>query len=296
MVCRNVLVLTKEEELGARCAEVLRLRGCTCHQMTINADFSTASLIETLTRWWQDVVLCEFRMSPYSAFGVLRDLRAASLSSRIAVAALAYDEERRNEFLWQGGAAYAVLQPGSSDLRDVLDDAWRQLSSYQGSKGRRRNEILDYLRTVTDEAVFRQFIIKFFNELNYREAREAHGTSEAGKDLVFYEQNHLGEKEFVGVQAKIGDIHAKVSRSRNVTALWLQTVEALNSRVRFGGESHFLDKYVVLTSGEFNESARTKMEDFLSPTKYDKRIYLWGREKIADVIVEHAPSLDYFPK
>ena len=298
MALGGVLVLTKEEELGSRCSDVLASKGYACHRMMANDGFSTAALVEKLIRDELELVVCEFRMSPLTALNLLRDLRAASLSSRVAVATLAQnrDDDGRNEFLSEGGAAHVALQPGQLDLPEVIEDALRQVASYRRRKTLRRNEITDYLCSVNDEKLFRRFAVRLFHACNYREVRETHGPDEAGKDLVFYEQNRLGELEYVGVQVKVCDIHASVSRPGNVTTLWLQVVEALNCPARHNGRTNFLDKYVVMTSGQINNHAYAKMDGFLRSTQHTKRIYFWGREKIADVIVEHAPLFNYFPR
>lgn len=289
MAISSVLVLTKEEELGARCTEVLAALGYACYRMTADKSFSMPALLDKLSTGEYQLLLCEFRISPWTALEVLRAVNA--LPSRVAVAAIdqTYDEDRHSTFRGEGGAAYVVLKP---DLQRVIGHVWEQVNGYQGKKVLSRNQIIDFLSTVNnDEALFRRFAIRLFRELKYREVRETHGTGEAGKDIVFYEQNRLGEFEFVAVQVKVGDIHANVARPGNVTALWLQTVEAFNSPLRFGGEEHFLDKLVLMTSGDFTEPARAKLRDFLHCNKYQKRVYMWGREKIAEV-AEFAPSLN----
>jgi CheY-like chemotaxis protein len=288
----GVLVLTKEADFGASCAEVFAAMGYECRSMIADAGFSMAALVDQLATGEQRLVLCESKMPSLTALSVLRAVRA--LPSRVAVAALdvAYDRKAHSAFMGEGGAAYVVLQ---EDLKQVIDDVWLQVNGYQERKGVSRNRIVDFLSALTDEALFRRFAIRLFHELNYREVRETHGVGEAGKDIVFYEQNRLGELEFVAVQVKVGDIHANVARPGNVSALWLQVMEAFTSPVRFGGEEHLLDKLVLLTSGDFTEPARAQLRDFLQANKYQKRVYMWGREKIADLVAEHAPAVELPP-
>jgi hypothetical protein len=312
MAGSGVLVLTKEEELGARCAEILTEMGHDSCRLKADQAFSPTALIETLERGRQQLVFCELKMSPWTALGLLRDLKKASLVPRVAVVALAFDHALHTDFIRLGGAGFAVMDPGYVGLREAINEAWRQVRGWVEPTGGRLNEIVDYLGAANDleltrgrsneivdilgaannEAAFRRFAVRLFRALDYKAVRESHGAGEAGKDLVFYEKNHMGELEFVGVQAKVGNIHANVSRplSRNVTRLWLQTVNAFSTRIAFGGKGHFLDKFVLLTSGDFTEEARTVMRALLDPSKYDKRVYMWGRVEIADLIVDHAPA------
>lgn len=294
MTKEKILVLGKEEDFAKGCMAVLNAQGYSCSYRIVDSQFSLEALIETLTKLnWPRLVVAQFRMSPYSAPALVRDLDKAALPISIEVAALAdYDDDNdRHEFIRAGGAGFDVIDPGGVGLKRVLGNVLDQVASYRRNQGNRRREVVNYLRSITDEAKFRGFAIKLFRELGFCEVRETHGPDERGKDLVFYEKNRMGEIEFVGVQAKVGGLHGNVSRKGNVTAVWLQTVEALNGRVHKGGENHYLDKFVVLTSGEISSSARQKLADFLRPTKYDKRIYFFDQSKIADLVTEHARFL-----
>jgi CheY-like chemotaxis protein len=296
MAGAGIVVVTKEEDLGRHCVELLESAGHRCFRTTAMECSSATMLIEKMAGEVPQLVLCELTMGVLTALTLLRDLRVTASWRAVAVAALSYDGKAQNEFIWEGGAAYVVM--GDRALSELLDDMWRQVRDYEERrerKGGHRNRIIDYLGGIDDEVLFRQFAIRLFNDLDYREAHPTHGPTEMGNDIVFYEQNRLGELEFVGVQVKVGDIHGSVTRVDGVTSLWLQAVEAFNKPIPFGGEDHLLDKYVILTSGDFTEPARGKMRHLLSRTKYDKRIYMWGREKIADLIAEYAPGFDFFP-
>jgi DNA-binding response OmpR family regulator len=296
MTGRQVLILIKAEPLGANCESVLRDLGCECTRMAIDETFSPAVLIEKLVREGQEVVLCEYRLPSYTVLTILRELNRASMSSRVQVVALTFDDQDEDEFRDAGGAACVVLKPGDQgNMEFVIGKAWRRLESQRNRLGKNRSDVIRYLSSLKDEGVFRQFAIELFNHLQYREARLSHGPMEAGKDLVFYEQNLMGELEFVGVQAKIGNLHGIVSQSKSVSDLLLQTAEAFQGKVSFGGESHYLDKYVILASGTITAQARAKIDDFLSYHVYKRRVYVWGQEKIADVKVQFASSFIYFP-
>jgi hypothetical protein len=285
----GILLLMREEELGIRCADLLKEMGFPCGRMPVHEGSTMALVLDWVAREQPGLVLCEFEMPPLSAFEVLRALRV--FGGRVAVAALAHDRLGANEFLWEGGAAHVIRQLGA--LPQELDEVLRQVEAYRRRQGGIRNRVVDFLATLNDEAEFRRFAIRLFHGLDYRDVHATHGIGESGKDIVFFEENHLGEREYVGVQAKIGDIHASVSKRGNVTELWLQTLEAFNCPVLDLGEEHFLDKVVLLTAGEFTEPARTKLRGLLRPTKYDKRIYMWGRDKIADLVATYVPRLDF---
>lgn len=297
MASQRVLILIKTEPLGGDCEGVLRGLGCECTRMPVDDEtFSPEALIEKLAREGQEIVLCEYRLPSSTVLTILQELNKASMSSRVQVLALTFDDQDLDEFKEAGGAVCVVLRPGDqANMEFVIREAWRRLERRRDRLGRSHAEVIAYLGSLKDERVFRQFAVDLFNHLEYREVRLAHGPMEAGKDLVFYEQNRMGELEYVGVQAKIGDLHGTVSRTDNVSALLTQTTEAFMSKVTFGGESHYLDKYVILASGTITAQARAKIDDFLSYNTHKRRVYVWGREKIADVKVHYAPGFIYFP-
>jgi len=296
-VAQHVLILTENNVLGYQCEAVLRAEGFECSRTTVDERFSPEALIDIIIREGQEIVLCEYRMSSYySALALLRDLNAASLSSRVRVIALVLDDRDLDEFFFLGGATYGVLKPGGRDVRAVIVESLQRLERRRNSVGRSYADVVSYLSSLQDERVFRQFAIELFNHLEYREVRAVHGPMEYGKDLVFYEQNRLGELEYVGVQVRIGDLHDNVNRKGNVSSLMLQTAEAFNSKVIFGGVGHYLDKYLILVSGTITAQAHTRIDDFLRHNRYSRRVYVWGREKIADVKVHFAPALLHFPR
>ncbi len=291
MIKEAILVLSKEEQLGQRCRTMLCAAGYTCSHQLVDVSFSRKALIDALTkRDGPRVVVAQFRMSPYTALDLLKDLQMASLLNRVDVATLAHDTTGEREFIRKGGAAFEIMEP-ARDLKQTIRSVLEKIRSRRESRRNRSRDVVAYLQTVTDEAEFRRFATDLFRELRYREVRQTRGLGESGEDIVFYELNRLGEIEFVGVQAKVGDIHADGSRKGNVTTLWLRTVEALNSKVEYGDTSYFLDKLVVLTSGKIDEAGRKKLEDFLRPTKYDKRVFFYDQVKVADLVAEHAPFL-----
>ncbi len=287
---QRVLILTENKVLSYQCEAILRSKNFECLRVEVDEDFSPEALIDTIIREGQGIVLCEYRMSSYySALSLLRDLTAASLASRVKVIALVLDDSDLDEFFFLGGTTYGVLKPGSRDVKSVIEEAWQRLERRRNSIVRSRTEVIAYLNSLKDERVFRQFAVDLFTHLDYREVHLTHGIREAGKDLVFYEQNRMGELEYVGVQANIGDIHGG-----NVAALMAQAAKAFNSEVTFGGVRHYLDKYVIMASGTVNNEARQMIDRFLRDKKYNKRFYIWGREKIAHVKVHYAPGFIRF--
>jgi hypothetical protein len=218
------------------------------------------------------------------------------MSSRVQVAALSFEDRHLDQFYRLGGAAHGVLEPGERELGEVIEETWRRIEDHRNNIGKNRSEVVTYLQSLKDEKTFREFAIDLFRHLEYQEVRETHGPMEKGRDIIFYEKNRMGELEFVGVQAKIGNISGSVSRSGSPTALVQQTMEAFNSAISFGEASHYLDKYVILASGTISDPARAKIEDFLRHNKYNKRVYFWGQEKIAEIKVQYAPTFIRFPR
>jgi Restriction endonuclease len=297
MPSHKVLVLTREEEksFGERWAEALNLTyGCDCALMVVNEEFTSGAFLERLAKEGREVVLCEFQMASHTAVSLQRTLNGANMSSRVQIATLSAKRSDPGEFYWLGGAAYEEL--GEREPAEVLAEVWQKLQVHRHRMGEGRSEVIALLKSFIDERDFREFAVQLFQHLQYEWVHKTHGPMEAGKDLVFYEQNRMGEVEYVGVQAKIGDVSASVAQPWSANILLLQTVAALNNRIDHLGRSHYLDKYVILASGTITEPARKQIGEFLRSNKYDKRVYFWGQEEIADVKVKYARAFSYLPR
>jgi hypothetical protein len=179
---------------------------------------------------------------------------------------------------------------GTKDLRDAIADALLQVQQHDQYQSSKKRKALEHIDRFVREDKFQLFIEEMFHELRYLGVRRTHGPTEKGKDIVCYEVNRMGRAEYVGIQIKLGDVHASGGRG-SLTDLWRQSLEAFNSRVAFPEGEQYLDKFVVIASGRINELARDKLMDFLRSSHAHRRIFFLDREELADLLVSSCPAV-----
>jgi CheY-like chemotaxis protein len=286
----KVLVVTKEATLGTHSAGILEGHGYYCQVMTAGTSDAIIEVREQLAREHFDLVFAQQHMSPDSAFDVLRYVNKAMGLAQPAVVCLAIDPTAHNAFIREGGASFVPLEPGEVDLRTVIEQGLREAKEYLRHRSTSKARVLQTVDRYTREGAFQVFIMDIFQELKYFGVRLAHGVIEKGKDIVCWEVNKLNQKEFVGVQIKLGDVHAAADGA-GITALWAQSLEAFNSEIDFPDGKQVLDKFVVIASGTINEIARNKLTDFLRRHDCQRRVFFLDREEIADLVVTSCPAL-----
>jgi DNA-binding NarL/FixJ family response regulator len=286
----HALIVTKESELGAQSAMILQKQQYRCEVFQAGSASARDDVRNALSGKRFHLVIAQQRMSPYSASEVLHDVNAANGPVRPAVVCLAYDGSDRNTFIRDGGAGFILLEPGQKDLRDAIADALSQVQQHDQYQSSKKRRALEYIDRFVREDKFQHFIEEIFHELKYLGVRRTHGPTEKGKDIVCYEVNRMGRAEYVGVQIKLGDVHASGGRG-SLTDLWRQSLEAFNSRVAFPEGTQYLDKFVVIASGRINELARDKLMDSLRSSHAHRRIIFLDREELADLLVSSCPAL-----
>lgn len=292
-------MVTKTPELGKQICRILISKGYPCQSVLVDAEFDKSSIESLLSPDGSQLILAQDRMSPYSAIEFLVDLDRQKSPRRFVVFCLeqqTYSLDQKNAFLRQGGSGFLALTPGEpreereKKIEGMLIQAEKELAFRQDKAGS-REKVFQWLGHFVDEGDFREFSLRLFRNLEFEGVHLMHGALERGKDIVFWETNKLNEREFVGVQVKMGNLKAAVVGSKHVTGVWYQALQSLNHPVFVGGREYFLDKFIVLISGTILPTADNQLRDFLRSNKYDKRIYFLGREEIADLVVDQCPAL-----
>ena len=142
-----------------------------------------------------------------------------------------------------------------------------------------------------NEKEFRDRIVRpLFHACGYTDGRELHGTDEEGKDILFEEDDKLGEKRIVCVQTKKGNINLSSVPSQSVQTAITQLRTALNSRVARieDRQKYYPDDVFLCASGTINTKARNHIADEL---QRDRRIRFLDAEAIIRLMDEKAPHL-----
>lgn len=287
---KRVLIVVKEEDLATGIAEVLNALGYDCVFVRAGSTKTSVEVQEALAKVHFDLVVAQQRMSPYSAANLLHDVEKADGTGVPAVICLAENDSDHNAFIRQGGSGFVVLEPGTVNLTQALGKGLDQVQKHREHKKASKSNVLRVIDGFTKEVAFQDFVLKIFRELEYSGVRASGGPLEEGKDIVCWERNRMGYREYVGVQIKLGDVTGG-SGTSGLTELSREALEAFLGHAAFVDGDRDLDKYVIITAGRMNEPARQKLSDFARKLSIHRRIYFLDREELADLVVNSCPAL-----
>jgi CheY-like chemotaxis protein len=287
---RKALAVTQQKDLGSRVAAILVREGYECLCVAVEQASSRREVQKALTSSRFDLVLTQQRMISYNALEVLDDTKVAAAGRLLPVACLAYDDNDRNVFHLKDGAAFRVYDSVREPLADAIADLLRQVHGWLTYKLSGRNVVLQAIDRYDLEVRFHEFAIKMFRELRYSDVRHNHGPAEKGKDIIFWEENKLGEREYTGVQIKLGNIDGSTGEN-GASKIFLQVFDAFSSHMEFVEEGRIPDKYVLMATGEIKKEARAKLKEYLRRYHLRGQIFFLDRQQIADLVIGSCPDL-----
>jgi hypothetical protein len=151
---------------------------------------------------------------------------------------------------------------------------------------------LHSLQKLDETALRGQVLIPLLGRMGMQAATEYHGAREHGKDIVCFDVDRLGERRYLSVVAKTGDISGSISSSSGLGQVVAQIEQSFNEPYHdlFGMRSVTMDEVWVVTSGRVIPGAADTVMGKLSKTNLDKRLrIIWG-ERLVDRIDEHYPT------
>ena len=132
-----------------------------------------------------------------------------------------------------------------------------------------------------NESELRKILCLLFEHLGLKEVVEAHGSQEYGKDIVFYDEDKLGNRVWFACVVKIHDINQ--SGFETVTR---QVNECFRKKYPSISSGHVkIDKVYVITSGSFKDNAKTQIAEQID--EKIKEIIWWTDSDIAKRIEKH---------
>ena len=287
---RRALVVTKEADLAAGIIAILEGLDYPCTHVRAGSSAARREVQEKLQTMRFDLIVAQQRMSPYSVFELLHDVDTFAGAYLPSVMCLADNMKERNAFIRRGGSAFVPFEPGQKTLAQTIDEGFNQVRGHRNFKKASKSSVLRIIDGFRDEHEFQKFIERIFRELDYSGVRRTDGRLESGRNVVCWENNRMGHREYTGVQVKMGDVHASAGTS-GVGELRRLAIEAFGLQVSFADGDHDLDKFVIVTSGSINEFARRELSGYIRADHSFRRIYFLDREELADMVVRLCPAL-----
>ena len=134
-----------------------------------------------------------------------------------------------------------------------------------------------------DEKKLRLILIQLFEKLNFKEVDHHHGTTEFGKDIVFYEEDTFGNKIWYACVVKAGNI----SQS-GLETVHRQVRECLKSK--YPSTTHGrvrINKVLVICSGVFSGNSKMLIaEEITESNKSD--VIFWSQTQLSDFFKDNS--------
>jgi GTPase SAR1 family protein len=151
---------------------------------------------------------------------------------------------------------------------------------------------LAILRKYKEDRLTARVIIPLLEKMNFENITLTHGGNEQGLDLVCNKENDFGEREYTGVQVKAVKIHGIAGKKGNATEILTQAQQAFSRRFLdiYDNREKYIDRFIVITSGNITGSARDSIKDQLIELGKRKTIGFFDGSKLVDLLDKHMPG------
>ena len=145
-----------------------------------------------------------------------------------------------------------------------------------------------------EEKQFRGIIlIPLFKKMGMRYVIEYHGGSaKKGKDIIAYYDGPLGDRHYVAIVAKVGDIHGSVSKKGSAAEVLFQAEQALNEPYTdiYDLKEIRIDECWVATTGKIKNTAVESIRGKLAKSHLDKLVRFIDRQRLVELIATYLPG------
>lgn len=154
-------------------------------------------------------------------------------------------------------------------------------------------EKLEKIRGLSEQQLRREVLIPLFIAMGCQHVIEYHGTTERGKDIIFYEINRFDEKIYTAVVVKKERIHGAIGKPGSIADVANNQVhQALNEPYVdvYGIKKLLVDKCMVITSDEIVSSCVEAIFHTLQKQGLDKCLRCYDGNWLVQKIDEHMPT------
>ena len=153
-----------------------------------------------------------------------------------------------------------------------------------------KETIIEKLESLHEHKMAKDIFVPVLREMGCLGVKFTGGSDEQGVDVEYYELTQPeGQKSYVGVQFKKGDLIYRSSGSKNsVKEVRNQAEEAFEKEIH-DIESHaslYISRFVVAVTGDINETARS----FIGKARQrgsDRRIDYWTGDRLAECVQDY---------
>lgn len=153
-------------------------------------------------------------------------------------------------------------------------------------------EKLDKLGELSEADLRRDVLIPLLGRLRYQSALEYHGPREHGKDILSFEIDRLGDRRYLAVVAKTGDLSGSASARDGLMNVLNQTEQCFNEPYLdlFGMRSVQIHEVWIVTAGRVVPGAADSVFGRLKKSNLDKLTRIISGTQLVDLIDKHYPT------
>jgi tetratricopeptide (TPR) repeat protein len=154
------------------------------------------------------------------------------------------------------------------------------------------NPKISRLRNLDEQALRETVLVPLLMRMGLKAVMIYHGPRERGKDIICFDLDRLGRREYMAVVAKVTDLDGSVSSSNSLMQVVLQIEQCFDVPYEdlFGMTRITMDRVWVVTSGRILSGAENSVYDHLSKRNLSKVVRFISGEHLVPLIDEHYPT------
>jgi len=152
--------------------------------------------------------------------------------------------------------------------------------------------IMQKLNTLPEHKMAEDVFVPLLKKSGLNGVKFTGGTGERGIDIEYYEISQPeGDKQFVGIQFKKGDItYSSGGAKGSIAEIKNQSIEAFEKPISDinAGATVYIHRFVVATTGDINENARRIIgEASYRGDNLNRHIKYWDKRMLASLVRKH---------
>jgi len=154
------------------------------------------------------------------------------------------------------------------------------------------NPKLAKLYSLDEKALRENLLVPLLTRMGLKAAAVYHGPRERGKDIVCFDVDRLGNREYIGVVAKTTALDGSVSSTNSLREVLCQIEQCFNVPYEdlFGMTRVSMNRVWVVTSQKIVSGAADSIFDQLAKTNLSKLVKFIGGETLLSLIDQHYPA------
>jgi hypothetical protein len=148
------------------------------------------------------------------------------------------------------------------------------------------------LGSIDEKTLRESVLVPLLNRIGFQTVTVYHGPTERGKDIICFDYDRLGSREYLAVVAKATDLDGSVSSSDSLREVLYQIEQCFDVPYEdlFGMTRITMDRVWVVTSRRIIPGAAGSVADHLKKGNLSKLVRFISGEQLAQLIDRHYPA------